>query len=227
VPVVASSPEGASAPAVVPSTPVVGVVFFGDDQVFGDVINQFGMVTMTSPTEPAALQSLLQSEFNDSGVTATNSSSGGEASSLQNELSGMDGLGQGEPARMIASGAKIAVEAHSINDFLGGESVEQYQADLITWVEDAQQAGITPVLQEPAPECDNLNPLQPEYVAAIDSVGQQLNVPVIPIYSYVQGIANWQSHMANCEIPDAYLDGLEAKLAQATIAPLVKNLIGE
>ena len=222
---VASSPEGASAPAVVPSTPVIGVVFFGDDQTFGDVINQFGMVTMTSPTEPAALQSLLQSEFNDSGVTVTNTSSGGTSSSLQNELSGMDGMGQGEPARMIASGAKIAVEAHSINDVYG-ESVEQYQADLITWVEDAQANGIQPVLQEPSPECDNLNPLQPEYVAAIDSVGQQLNVPVIPVYSYAQTVANWQTHMQGCEIPDAFLDGLEAKLAQATIAPLVQKIIG-
>jgi hypothetical protein len=208
------------------STPAIGIVYYGDDQVFGDVINQFGMVTMTSPTEPAALQPLLQKAFNDSGVTVANASSGGTSSSLQNELAGMDGMGQGEPARMVASGAKIAVQAHSINDVYG-ETVEQYQADLITWVEDAQQAGITPVLQEPAPECDNLNPLQPEYVAAIDSVGQQLNVPVIPIYSYVQGIANWQSHMANCEIPDVYLDQLEAQQAQAVIAPLVKKVIGE
>jgi hypothetical protein len=210
----------------VPSTPVVSVVFYGDDQTFGDVINQFGMVAMTSPTEPVALQSLLQSEFNDSGVTVANSSSGGTSSSLQNELAGMDGMGQGEPARMIASGAKIAVEAHSINDFLGGETVEQYQTDLVTWIEDAQANGIQPVLQEPSPECDNLNPLQTEYVAAIDSVGQQLNVPVIPIYSYVQGIANWQSHMANCEIPDAFLDQLEAQQAQTVIAPLIKTIIG-
>lgn len=205
--------------------PVIGVVFYGDDQIFGDVISQFGMVTMTSPTEPAALQSLLQSEFSDTGLTVTNSSSGGTSSSLQNELSGMDGMGQGEPARMIASGAKIAVQAHSINDIYS-ESVEEYQADLVTWVEDANQAGITPVLQEPSPECDNLNPLQPEYVAVIDSVGQQLNVPVIPIYSYVQGLANWAAHMQNCEVPDAYLDGLEAKQAQAVIAPLVKQFIG-
>ena len=206
---------------------MVGVVFFGDDQVFGDVVSQFGMVTMTSPTEPVVLQSLLQSEFSDTGLTVTNSSSGGTSSSLQNELSGMDGMGQGDPARMIASGAKIAVQAHSINDFLGGESVEEYQADLIIWVEDAQANGIQPVLQEPAPECDNLNPLQAEYVAAIDSVGQQLNVPVIPIYSYVQGLTNWQAHMQNCEIPDAYLDGLEAQQAQAVIAPLVKKIAGE
>jgi len=216
-------PAGAPVPA---STPVAGVVFFGDDQVFGDVINQFGMVTMTSPTEPAALQPLLQSEFNDSGVTVANTSSGGTSSSLQNELAGMDGMGQGERARMISSGARIAVEAHSINDFLGGETVEEYQADLITWVEDAQANGIQPVLQEPSPVCDGSDPLQPEYVSAIDSVGQQLNVPVIPIYSYVQGLANWQSHMTNCEIPDAYLDGLEAKQAQAVIAPLVKTIIG-
>jgi len=208
------------------STPAIGIVFYGDDQVFGDVINQFGMVTLTSPTEPAALQSLLQSSLNDSGVTVANSSSGGTSSSLQNELAGMDGMGQGEPARMIASGAKIAVQAHSINDFLGGETVEEYQADLVTWVEDAQANGIQPVLQEPSPVCDASNPLQSEYVAAIDSVGQQLNVPVIPIYNYVQSLPDWSAHMQSCEIPDAYLDQLEAEQAQAIIAPLVKAIIG-
>jgi hypothetical protein len=209
------------------STPVIGVAFFGDDQVFGDVVSQFGIVTMTSPTEPVALQTLLQSEFNDSGVTAVNTSSGGTSSSLQNELAGDDGMGQGEPARMIASGAKIAVQAHSINDFLGGETVEQYQADLITWVEDAQANGIQPVLQEPSPICDGSDPFQSEYVSVIDSVGQQLGVPVIHLYSYVQSLPNWESYMQGCRIPNAALNQIEAVQAQAVIAPLVKTIIGE
>lgn len=127
---------------------------------------------------------------------------------------------------MIASGAKIAVEAHSINDFYGGETVENYQAYLIQWVEDAQANGITPILQEPAPICNGNDPQQAQYVAAIDSVGQQLNVPVIPIYTYVQSLPDWAAHMQGCEIPDAYLNNLEAQQAQAVIAPLVKTLIG-
>jgi hypothetical protein len=208
------------------STPSIGIVIYGDDQVMGDVIGQYGMVTMTAPTAPADLQSALQTTFNDSGVTVTNASTGGTSSSLQNELAGDDGGGQAEPARMITSGAKIAVEAHSINDFLGGETVEDYQADLVQWVEDAQANGITPVLQEPAPICNSSDPFQAQYVAAIDSVGQQLNVPVIGLYSYVQSLPDWQSHMQGCEIPDAYLNNLEAQQAQAVIAPLVKKLIG-
>ncbi|CAG4889251.1 hypothetical protein R69919_00695 [Paraburkholderia gardini] len=141
-------------------------------------------------------------------------------------MAGVDGMGQGEPARMTASGAKIVIQAHSINDFYDSESVEQYQSDLVQWVEDAQQAGLRAVLQEPAPVCDSSNPIQPEYVTAIDSVGQQLNVPVIPLYNYVQSLPGWQAHMQNCEIPDAYLDQMEAEQAQAIIAPIVKTIIG-
>ena len=180
---------------------------------------------MTSPTQPAALQTLLQTQFNDLGVTVTNASTGGTSSSLQNELAGMDGGGPPQPARMVASGAKIAIEAHSLHDFLGGETVEQFQSDLIQWVEDAQASGIKPILQEPAPVCDSSDPFQAQHVAVIDSVGQQLNVPVIHIYSYVQSLPDWQAHMQGCEIPDAYLNQLEAQQAQAVIAPIVQNLI--
>ena len=189
------------------------------------MVGAYGQLVMTSPSQPAALQTLLQATFNDLGVTVTNASTGGMASSLQNELAGVDGGGPAQPTRMAASGAKIAVEAHSLHDFLGGETVEDYQADLIQWVEDAQASGIKPILQEPAPVCDSSNPFQAQYVAVIESVGQQLNVPVIPIYSYVQSLPGWQVHMQGCEIPDAYLNKLEAQQAQAVLAPLVKNLI--
>jgi hypothetical protein len=216
------------APAPVPaSTPVVQIAVFGDDQTMGDTFNSFGMMSMTSPTAPQDLQTLLQAQFDDSGVTISNASTGGTASSLQNELAGMDGGGQPEPARMIESGAQIAIEAHSINDLYGGETVEQYQADLIQWVEDAQQAGIQPVLQEPSPACNSNDPSQPEYVAAIDSVGQQLNVPVIPLYAYVQSLPDWESHMQGCEIPDATLNQLEAQQAQKVIGPIVARLMGQ
>lgn len=228
-PVAASAPAASEPVATAPtpaSTPVLSVVFYADDQTQGDVISAYGMLTMTSPTEPTDLQSLLQAKFSDTGLSVVNASTGGSSSSLQNELAGVDGGGQPQPARMVASGAKIAVEAHSLHDYLGGETVEQFQADLIQWVEDAQASGITPVLQEPAPVCDGSDPLQPQYVGVIDGVGQQLNVPVIPLYSYVQSLPDWQTHMQGCQIPDSYLNQLEAQQAQAVIAPLVQKLIG-
>lgn len=131
------------------------------------------MLTMTSPTEPAALQGLLQSKFSDTGLTVANASTGGTSSSLPNELAGVDGGGQ------------------------------------------------------PAPVCDGSDPLQLQYVGVIDSVGQQLNVPVIPLYTYVQSVPDWQSHMQNCQIPDATLNQLEAQQAEKVIAPLIKTLIAE
>lgn len=223
-PAVASAPVVASDPGPA-STPIVNVDVFGDDQAMG--IQDYSGMSYNFKPSSASLQGALRKQFNDTGITIANHASGGRAAALMNLLDGMDGGGSAQPARMAASGAKIAVEAHSINDFYGGETVEQYQADLIQWVEDAQASGITPVLQEPSPICDGSEPIQAQYVAVIDSVGAQLNAPVINLYSYVKTVPDWQSHMQGCRIPDAYLNQLEAQQAQAVIAPLVKTLIGE
>ncbi|WP_260858726.1 hypothetical protein [Paraburkholderia sp. BCC1885] len=195
--------------------------------MMGDAPNAYGMVSMVAPNEPAVLQTLLQAQFNDLGVTVRSGATGGTASSLQNELDGMDGGGQAEPARMIQSGARIAIQAHTLNDNLGGETVDQYAAYLGQWIQDARASGIRPVLEEAAPTCDTDHPRLPIYVSAMDAVAKQYNVPVIAQYAYVQSIPDWQTHMLNCLIPDAYLDALKAKQELTVIAPLVEAVIGE
>jgi hypothetical protein len=198
-----ASPDIPAAPSGPASTPVVTVVIYGDDQMEGVSANQFGIMSIVSPNESAALQTLLQAHLNDTGVTVTNAATGGTASSLQNELDGMDGGGQPEPARMVASGARIAIQQHMLND--------------------AQANGIQPVLEEDSPVCDGNHPALPSYVAAMDAVAAQYNVPVIREYAYIESLPDWQSHMLNCVVPDAYLDGLKAIQEQAVIAPLVKS----
>lgn len=193
----------------------------------GDAINAYGMVSMVTPNEPIALQNLLQQQFNDAGVSVLDASTGGTASSLQNELDGMDGGGQAQPARMAASSAKIAIEQHTLNDNLGGETLAEYTAYLGQWIRDAQASGITPVLEEASPVCDGNHPQLASYVAAMDSVAKQYGVPVIAQYTYIESIPDWRAHMLNCEIPDAYLDALKATQEQMIIAPLVKTLIEE
>lgn len=227
-PPVSSAPAGASMPTpplAVASMPVITIVTYGDDEMLGDAISPYGSSTMVSPTEPAALQALLQTEFNDSGVTVINATSGGTSSSLQNELDGMDGMGEGQPARMVASAAKIAIEQHALNDALGGETVEQYAAYLGQWIQDARANGIQPVLEEDSPVCDDNHPQLAAYATAVDAAGKQYGVPVIAQYNYVLSIPDWQAHMLDCIVPDAYLSGLKAKQEQTVIAPLVKVLI--
>lgn len=192
----------------------------------GIAVNSFGMMSIVSPTEPATLQALLQKQFNDSGVTIVDAATGGTSSSLQNELDGMDGGGQPQPARMVASGAKIAIEQHMLNDALGGETVEEYSAYLGQWIQDAEQSGIQSVLEEDSPVCDGDHPQLADYVQAMDQAAITYNVPIIHQYAYVESLPNWQSHMLNCLVPDAYLDSLKAQQEQAVIAPLIKTIIG-
>ena len=185
------------------------------------------MPSVVSPSQESALQSALQSKFNDSGITVINSATGGTASSLQNELRGMDGGGASEPQRMTDSGAKIVIQAHMLNDALGGETIDQYTAYLEQWAQYARSAGLTPVFEEDSPVCDDDHPQLSAYVDAMNEVGRRLNVPVIHQYAFVQGIANWQSHMISCRYPDATLLAVKAQQELTVIAPIVKAQIGE
>ncbi len=194
---------------------------FGDDQMAGIAIGQYGMPTLVTPNEPAQLQALLQKQFNDTGITVQNISSGGTSSSLQNELDGMDGLGDGQPQRMLASGASIVIEEHAVNDALGGETVAEYSAYLGQWIQDAQAAGLQPVLEEPGPVCDGSHPQLPAYVAAMDAVAATYNVPLIQQYTIILAIDGWQTHMIGCTVPDSYLDSVRAAQEQAIISAFV------
>ena len=192
----------------------------------GDGVNSSNILSMVTPSEPDALQTLLQKQLNDTGVTVLNDATGGTSSSLQNELDGMDGGGAAQPARMATSGAQIVIEQHMLNDALGGETVAEYTAYLGQWVQDAQASGIQPVIEEDSPVCDGNHPQLPAYVAAMDAVAVQYNVPVIHQYAYVESLPNWQAHMIGCTVPDAYLAALKAAQEQAVIAPLVNAIIG-
>ena len=208
------------------STPVIKVAIYGDDQSEGVAFNSMGMPTIVSNNEAQALQALLQKSFNDFGIQVIDASTGGTSSSLQNELDGMDGLGDGQPRRMQASGAAIVIEEHGINDALGGETVAEYSAYLGQWIQDAQSAGLRPVLEEPGPVCDGNHPQLPAYVAAMDAAAAQYNVPLIKQYDWISSMPGWQSHMLGCLVPDSYLDGLKAKAEQAVVGPMVKASMG-
>jgi hypothetical protein len=205
----------------------VKIAMFGDDEVAGFALSQYGMPSLVTPTEQANLQSALQAKFNDTGITVANNATGGTSSSLQNEMDGMDGAGSAEPQRMIASGASIVIQEHMLNDALGGETVDQYTGYLTQWVEDARAARLTPVLEESGPVCDGDHPQLASYVDAMNDVGRRLSVPVIHQFAYIQGIAGWQSHMIGCLYPDAALLAAKASQELAVIAPLVRAQIGE
>lgn len=182
--------------------------------------------TITPQSEPADLQALLQKQFLDTGLTVNNLASGGTASTLQDELDGMDGMGAPLPQRLAQSTASIEIEEHGAGDMLGGESLSDYQGYLGQWLQYVRASGKIAVLEEPGPQCNNVNPLLPQYVAVMDAFAQQNSVPLIAQYQPILALPDWQSHMdATCQFPDATLDQFKAAQAQAVVAPLVKKLI--
>jgi hypothetical protein len=224
----AAEPVPASAPATAPaSTPIVAIDVYGDDGIAGFTTTNFGMFSLVTPNEPQTLQALLQAQFNDVGITVANRATGGTSSSLQNEMLGMDGNGAPFADRIKTSAATIVVESHTLNDALGGETINDYRQYLAAWVVAVRAAGKVPVLEESGPTCDGDHPQLAAYVQAMDDAAAQFNVPIVTQYAYVSGLPNWQSHMASCLYPDSYLLQLKAQREQAVIAPLVKTIIGE
>lgn len=189
-------------------------------------MDAMGMISLVTPNEPQGLQSLLQTQFNDTGITVNNHATGGTSSSLMNELDGMDGNGAPFAQRIGSSDAAIVLDNHAVNDALGGETLPDYQGYLAQWIADVRGVNKIPVLEEPGPVCDGNHPQLPQYVAAMDAAAQQYSVALVQQYAYISSIAGWCTHMAQGFYPDAYIDSLKAAQEQAVIAPLVKTIIG-
>jgi hypothetical protein len=190
----------------------------------GDTAAAIGMMATVTPNEPSDLQSLLQTQFNDTGITVIDHATGGTASSLMNLLDGMDGGGPPFTQRAALSPAVIIIDNHGIGDFYGGESVDDYSGYLAQWISDVRILGKTPVLEEPGPVCDGNHPFLPQYVAAMDAAAALYNVPIIQQYGYIQSISGWCNHMTQGYYPDAYIDSLKAGQEDAVIASLVKTI---
>lgn len=205
---------------------MVQIDVYGDDGIAGFTVSDYGMWSTVTPSEPQALQTLLQDQFNDTGITVGSHATGGTSSSLMNEMLGMDGNGAAFADRIKLWPASIVIESHTRNDALGGETIDDYRQYLAAWVAAVKAAGKTPILEESGPTCDSDHPQLAAYVQAMDDAAAQFNVPIVTQYAYISSLPNWQSHMASCLYPDAYLLAIKAQREQAVIAPLVQTLIG-
>jgi hypothetical protein len=198
---------------------------YGDDQMTGLFLNQSGLYSQITPDEPESLQSLLQTQFNDTGISVANHATGGTSSSLMNEMLGLDGNGAPFADRIKLSPASIVIESHTLNDALGGETINDYRQYLAAWVVAVRAAGKTPVFEESGPVCDDDHPQLAAYVQAMDDAAVQFNVPIVTQYAYISGLSNWQAHMGSCFYPDAYLAQIRAEREQAVIGSLIQTVM--
>jgi hypothetical protein len=189
--------------------------------------NSMGMPSVITPNESQDLQSLLQKQFNDTGITVENHATGGTSSSLKNELAGLDGNGAPFAQRIKSSPASIVVDNHAVNDMYDGESVNDYAGYLGQWIMAVRAADKTPVLEEPGAICDGDHSQLAAYVSAMDAAAQQYDVAIIRQYQPILVLPGWEAHMdASCQFPDATLDQFKAQQEAMVLAPLVRRLIG-
>ena len=176
-------------------------------------------------SEPADTQALLQTQFSDTGITVSNRATGGGSSSLMNEMRGIDGNGAPFADRIKASAASIIIESHTLNDALGGETVDDYRQYLAQWAVAVRAAGKTPVLEEANPVCDGNHPQLAAYVQAMDDVAAQFNVSIVKQFDYLQTIPNYCSHLKAGFFPDDAIYAVKAQRQADALVPLVNKLL--
>jgi hypothetical protein len=193
----------------------------GDDAMLG-MTSQMGMASQQS--EPADVQAMLRDLLSDQAITVDNRAEGGTASTIINMMNGVDGGGAPFAQRVLTSKAQIVLDNHAIEDDLS-QSLGPYADALIAWVQAVRAAGKIPVLEEPNPVCDADHPHLDNYVATMDGVAEQYNVPLVKQFDYIQTLPNWQSHFNACLYPDEWIFQIKAQREAAILAPIVQSLM--
>lgn len=181
----------------------------------------------TPNTAPADLQKDLQTTLGAT-VTVVNNGIGG--STIDNRLTGSNGYASPWGTFLASDSAQIVISNWGINDANTtpgvGESVDQFRADLLSYIQLAQQRGKTVVLEEPHPVCDNTHPDLAQYVAVIDDIAAQQGLPLVQQYQYVLSLPNWQSYLSqDCIHPgDDRLYALKAQREAQVLGPIVQQL---
>lgn len=135
--------------------------------------------------------------------------------------------------------SQIVIENMGINDE-AKETQAVFRQALEQFVTDTRQAGKIPVLEEPNPLCNpNVPPSEnveaidasgltiAAYVAVVDQVAAQMNVPVVHQYGLIKALPNWCSMMSDgWGHPSPALYAIKAQNDAAVLAPIVSQLGG-
>ncbi|WP_454871802.1 SGNH/GDSL hydrolase family protein [Paraburkholderia xenovorans] len=199
----------------------------GDSTMRGTVQHADGTYEYTANSSPANLQLLLQ-KANGTSVTVVNSGVGG--STVANVLNGVARYTKPWKDALPTNSASIVIANWAINDSnpIVNESTTVFENDLIYWIQITQAAGKAIVLEEPQPVCNASFAALPQYVAIVNKVATQLNLPLVKQYDYIQSLADWQSYLgSDCTHPaDDRLYQIKAQREYDVIEPLVAKMMG-
>lgn len=194
----------APAPASTPETPspTISVLFEGDSTTFGTG----APAGQSEPDDVAAL--LPAVKVTNAGVYGT--------WTAQN-LSGTAPFTSPLATRLASDSSQIVVMNYALNDSQR-VSIDTYRQNLVDWVSTVRASGKVAVFAEPNPatQAGYQQPVT-QCVSVMDDVAQQLNVPLVKQYDYMQTLPNWQSLLNDGLHPNA--QGYQVK-AQRTAAVL-------
>lgn len=211
--------------ATVAATKPIIVDAEGDSTMRGTVQHPDGTYEYTANNAPVNLQALLQ-KANGTSVTVVNSGVGG--ATVANVLNGVARYTKPWKDALPSNSANIVIANWAINDSnpIVNESTTVFENDLIYWIQITQAAGKTVVLEEPNPVCNSSFAALPQYVAVIDKVAAQLNLPLVKQYNYILSLADWNSYLGtDCTHPaDDRLYQIKAQREYDVLAPIVKAM---
>lgn len=219
-----TEPQAAPAPATAPAPKTVLIEAYGDSTMYGFASTSPTTGAYTDSNAPAYLQQFLRGIYGPV-VTVANEGVGG--TTLGELIAGKDGKHLPWAQQMANSHAQVVIVNHGMNDVLAGvgETPDQYRALLVEFVTVARQNGKTPVFDEPNPACDTQHNALASYVKIMDDVGQQMGVPVVSQFAYIQTLPNWQGYLADCIHPSPALYAIKAQRMAVVLSPLVANLL--
>ncbi|MBN3757238.1 SGNH/GDSL hydrolase family protein [Paraburkholderia sp. Tr-20389] len=181
-----------------------------------------GVGTVTANSAPAMLQAQLRATLGNDSITVQNNAlSGTNTYQLLNGLSPyIRTLAAFLP---IDSQAQIWICNFAIND-ARSYTTDQYGQYLTQWVATVRAAGRIAILEEPNPTTDSSVPDLRPYVAMMDYVATQMNVPIVQQYSYIQSLPLWQTMLTDGIHPNDALYAIKAQREAEVLTPIVRSL---
>lgn len=200
-------PSEQSAPT--PRPKVTSITFEGDSTAQGTG-------APAGQSEPDDLTALV-------GVTVINAGLAG--TTTQDNLAGAAPFNSPLATRLAGDPSQIVVMNYAINDSQK-VNLDTYEQNLYDWVRTVRSFGKIAVFEEPNPS--SLAAYQrvlPDYVAAMDRAAQDLNVPIIKQYDYIQTLPNWQSLLSDGLHPNSEGYRIKAQRAVTVLKQVIQTLV--
>jgi hypothetical protein len=190
---------------------------YGDSTQYGLVRpNNSDVGAYRSPNSPPLIVPVfLKSIFPQAQIIVTDQSVPG--TTLHQLITGTDGKHLPIYNETAIDSNEVAEMNFGINDawyiVYGGQTLEQYQADLQTFINTKRGYGKAVVLEEPNPVCSDaaVSATLDKIVQIIDDTAIANNVPLVGQYQYIKSLPNWQSMLPDCIHPNDSLYSIKSQ----------------